>query len=160
MSTAGVTGPSEQPEGTEQNHTGHTSPTTNPATLNQKVKSCILCQQRKVRCDRKSPCSVCTKARVECIFRAPIRPGRRSKKNPEADLLARLRKYEDLLKTNGIEVDDFENEGHHSENATPTGAQETSKAPLPTGPKREKRSPEMQRGRLIVEQGVPRYIDK
>ncbi|KAG4419499.1 hypothetical protein IFR04_007373 [Cadophora malorum] len=67
--------------------------------------SCILCQQRKVKCDRQKPCSNCIKARAECIPSAPLQPRRRKRKLTEIDLAARLRKYEHLLRTHGVKID-------------------------------------------------------
>ncbi|CAM1509677.1 Fc.00g000120.m01.CDS01 [Cosmosporella sp. VM-42] len=64
---------------------------------------CLLCQQRKVKCDRNTPCSNCLKARAECL--APNRdlPPKRKKRFPEAELLARLRRYEAYFKDNGLD---------------------------------------------------------
>ncbi|CAG5161001.1 uncharacterized protein ALTATR162_LOCUS5946 [Alternaria atra] len=67
----------------------------------QRVLSCLLCAQRKVKCDRKSPCSNCIKAGAQCISAATI-PRQRRRRFPERELLDRLRHYEDLLKKNGI----------------------------------------------------------
>ncbi|KAI8632125.1 hypothetical protein F5Y19DRAFT_493036 [Xylariaceae sp. FL1651] len=67
--------------------------------------SCVLCQQRKVRCDKKKPCSNCVKAGVECRIVPPQPPRRRKKRIPERDLVERLRKYETLLSQNGIEFE-------------------------------------------------------
>ncbi|KAI1264234.1 fungal-specific transcription factor domain-containing protein [Xylariaceae sp. FL1019] len=67
--------------------------------------SCVLCQQRKVRCDKKKPCSNCVKANVDCRVVPPQPPRRRKKRIPERDLVERLRKYETLLSQNGIEFE-------------------------------------------------------
>lgn len=68
--------------------------------------SCILCQQRKVKCDRQKPCSNCIKAHAECIPSQPAAPRRRRRKLSELDVAARLRKYEHLLRVNGIKIED------------------------------------------------------
>ncbi|KAB8300474.1 hypothetical protein EYC80_000643 [Monilinia laxa] len=87
------------------------SPSIQPI-IHQKITrghSCILCQQRKVRCDRQKPqCSNCVKARAECIPSTPATPRRRRRKLSEMDISARLRKYEHLLRVNGIRLDDDE----------------------------------------------------
>lgn len=67
--------------------------------------SCVLCQQRKVRCDKNKPCSNCVKAGAECRVVAPQPPRRRKKRLQEKDLLERLRKYETLLAQNGVKFD-------------------------------------------------------
>ncbi|KUJ11564.1 uncharacterized protein LY89DRAFT_654212 [Mollisia scopiformis] len=69
-----------------------------------RILACVLCQQRKVRCDRKSPCANCIKAQVECIP-STLQPRRRRRQFPESDLLERLRRYEDLLRQKGVEVE-------------------------------------------------------
>ncbi|TVY37497.1 Aurofusarin cluster transcription factor [Lachnellula occidentalis] len=68
--------------------------------------SCILCQQRKVKCDRRKPCSNCIKARAECVASTPSLPRRRKRKLTEIDLAAKLRKYEHLLKSHGVNIDE------------------------------------------------------
>lgn len=67
--------------------------------------SCVLCQQRKVRCDKNKPCANCVKAGVECKVVAPQPPRRRKKRMQEKDLVDRLRKYEALLAENGVKFD-------------------------------------------------------
>lgn len=58
----------------------------------------VLCQQRKVKCDRNEPCANCVKARIDCISPSTLPPKKRKKRFPEAELLARLRRYEDHLR--------------------------------------------------------------
>ncbi|KJK64293.1 specific transcription factor domain protein [Aspergillus parasiticus SU-1] len=67
--------------------------------------SCVLCQQRKVRCDQQKPCANCVKAQVECRVLPPQPPKRRRKKLHERDLIDRLRKYEALMSQHGISFD-------------------------------------------------------
>jgi hypothetical protein len=65
--------------------------------------SCILCQQRKVRCDQQKPCANCVKAQVDCKVIPPQPPKRRRKKKlQERDLVARLKKYEELMSQHGL----------------------------------------------------------
>ncbi|THC87962.1 hypothetical protein EYZ11_012595 [Aspergillus tanneri] len=61
--------------------------------------ACILCQQRKVRCDREFPCVNCMRAGVQCVP-AVARPRRR--RFPERELLERVRRYESLLREHHI----------------------------------------------------------
>ncbi|KAF2852134.1 hypothetical protein T440DRAFT_52397 [Plenodomus tracheiphilus IPT5] len=67
----------------------------------QRVLACLLCQQRKVKCDRKSPCANCSRAGAQCVS-ASLVPRQRRRRFPERDLLDRLRLYEDLLRGNNI----------------------------------------------------------
>lgn len=78
-----------------------------PSAANKLTRghSCVLCQQRKVRCDKNKPCANCVKAGVECKVVPPLPPRRRKKKPHERELIDRLRKYESLLNQHGV---DFE----------------------------------------------------
>ncbi|GLA01992.1 hypothetical protein AnigIFM60653_001285 [Aspergillus niger] len=70
------------------------------AAKSPRVLACVLCQQRKVRCDRKFPCASCIRAGAQCVPTLAPRPRRR--RFPERELLERLRKYEDLLRQHNI----------------------------------------------------------
>ncbi len=67
----------------------------------------MLCQQRKVRCNRKFPCANCTRVGVTCVpaTLAPRRP--RRKLVSDRELLDRVRKYEDLLRQNNVKFEPF-----------------------------------------------------
>ncbi|KAJ5693041.1 hypothetical protein N7462_002464 [Penicillium macrosclerotiorum] len=69
----------------------------------QRTLACVLCQQRKVRCDRKLPCANCVKHQVHCVPSTQTRPRRR--RFPERQLLDRLRNYEDLLRQNKVKFE-------------------------------------------------------
>lgn len=66
---------------------------------------CLRCQQRKAKCDRNKPCSNCVKGRVECVSPNTDLPRPRKKRFAEAELLARLRRYEAYFKENGLDPD-------------------------------------------------------
>lgn len=80
------------------------SSTNSRSARSQKVLACVLCQQRKVKCDRKFPCANCVRFKVECVPSA-LHPRRRRRRFPERDLLDRVRQYEALLRQNKIEFD-------------------------------------------------------
>jgi hypothetical protein len=103
----------------------------------QRVLACVLCQQRKVKCDRKYPCANCIKSRVQCT------PGsqatrRRRRRFPERELLERLRKYESLLRDNNIKFEPLhkdsagEKEGYDSDDDQPKAAGVDSSSPATT----------------------------
>jgi hypothetical protein len=58
-------------------------------------RSCIRCNQRKVRCDRKYPCSACAKAGEQCSYPGPKRARRILDRLPISELLARLNHREE-----------------------------------------------------------------
>ena len=64
-------------------------------------RSCVTCRKRKVRCDKRHPCSNCNKAAIECIFPGPGRAPRRSRKPPDTELLARLKRLEGVVQSLG-----------------------------------------------------------
>lgn len=74
--------------------------TTATAVKSQRVLACALCQQRKVKCDRKFPCANCVRAGTQCVPTSAPRPRRR--RFPERELLDRIRHYEGLLCKNSI----------------------------------------------------------
>ena len=39
-----------------------------------KLRSCLVCRSRKVRCDKQSPCSNCRRANIACVFPPADRP--------------------------------------------------------------------------------------
>lgn len=65
----------------------------------QRILACVLCQQRKVKCDRTFPCGNCTRSQVRCV-QATLAPRRR--RFSERALLERLRRYEELLQQNNV----------------------------------------------------------
>lgn len=90
----------------QQSHSHQTQAQADAAALKlTRGTSCVLCQQRKVRCDKNKPCANCVKAKVECRVVPPQPPRRRKKRLQERDLIDRLKKYESLLAENGVKFD-------------------------------------------------------
>lgn len=69
-------------------------------------RSCTTCRKRKVKCDKRHPCSNCNRAAIECIFPGPGRAPRRSRKPPDTELLARLRRLEGVVQSLGKGIDE------------------------------------------------------
>ena len=138
-----------------------------------KAFSCIRCFERKVKCDKRSPaCTNCVKSNVDCIFRIPPAPRRRKKRTPEDLLLARLKRCEELLKTNGIDIDSPSTfKGTASEDTTtlvPANKLQASEHFNPVhansiDPRFEaftkQASDAKKPGRLLVDQGKSRFIE-
>ena len=70
------------------------------------ARSCTTCRKRKVKCDKRHPCSNCNRAAIECVFPGPGRAPRRSRKPPDTELLARLRRLEAVVQSLGKGVDE------------------------------------------------------
>jgi hypothetical protein len=148
--------------------------------LQQKITrghSCILCQQRKVKCDRQKPCSNCIRAHAECIPSQPSAPRRRRRKLSELDVAARLRKYEHLLRVNGIKIEDDGvaaasggSGGEDAEESTSsrqekpsgqTASSSTESQPLQSTMRpHEHRGSKAGKGQLFSTHGHSRYIEK
>ncbi|KAL9032970.1 MAG: hypothetical protein Q9214_007732, partial [Letrouitia sp. 1 TL-2023] len=153
-----------------------TSPPTRGNSASQpNPRSCITCRKRKVRCDKRHPCSNCNKAAIECIFPGPGRAPRRSRKPTDTELMARLKKLEGVVQSLGKNIDDEGEpaEGHDSPAATAEGETDGGlqqpkteiKAPkncgLFNGPDPQTSGTNgvvKEFGRLVVEEGRSRYV--
>ncbi|KAI1389584.1 fungal-specific transcription factor domain-containing protein [Hypoxylon trugodes] len=82
-------------------------------TARTKLRSCVTCRTRKVRCDKNSPCSNCRRANIPCVFPSSDKPPRWARRlervansakavqdaNPEVNqVMDRLRSLEGLVK--------------------------------------------------------------
>ncbi|EXJ76686.1 uncharacterized protein A1O5_01194 [Cladophialophora psammophila CBS 110553] len=93
------------------------APSTAPVQA-PKSRSCLVCRNRKVRCDKQSPCSNCRRANIACVYPSTDRPPRWTRRfnrlthnvlassapvpqdaNPDLDkVMDRLRNLEQLVK--------------------------------------------------------------
>ncbi|KAH7153624.1 hypothetical protein EDB81DRAFT_457082 [Dactylonectria macrodidyma] len=83
------------------------STTSQPQRLNK--NACSICARRKVKCDKANPCANCIKAQTECTYEAPA-PYRPRKRAADEDLLARLARYEDLMREHNVDFTHCANE--------------------------------------------------
>ncbi|KAI1478015.1 putative C6 transcription factor [Daldinia eschscholtzii] len=123
-----------------------------------KSYSCVICRQRKVKCDRRNPCSNCVKAEKPCNFVAPVRGKRKRTKPPKESLHARLKRFEELLKSYGAklepsdEVDDSDLESvSHPDDEMARSRSLSHSEPFF---KSEEDKP-----KLITKEGTSRYFD-
>jgi Fungal Zn(2)-Cys(6) binuclear cluster domain len=84
----------------------------------KKSYSCLICRRRKVKCDRRNPCSNCVKAAQQCSFLAPLRGRRKRTKPPKEGLHAKLKRYEELLKSYGAKIEPSEYDDDDSDSAS------------------------------------------
>lgn len=73
------------------------APDTVSSSSSSSSRSCVTCRRRKVRCNKRSPCSNCVKAGIDCVFPPPGRAPRKSKRPPDGELLSRLRRLEGVI---------------------------------------------------------------
>lgn len=52
------------------------SASTSEKRAGAKLRSCVVCRSRKVRCDKLSPCTNCRRANVQCVVPSTDRPPR------------------------------------------------------------------------------------
>jgi hypothetical protein len=112
------------------------------ALKSQRVLACVLCQQRKIKCDRKFPCSNCTKSRAQCVPATQI-PRRRRRRFAERDLLDQLRKYEDLLRQNNIDFEPLHKEASNSKESPEEEQTESTEGSSPATTVKSEKIPEV-----------------
>ncbi|KAJ5601288.1 hypothetical protein N7510_010822 [Penicillium lagena] len=157
-----------------------------PALEHSSSRSCVTCRRRKVRCNKRSPCSNCVKAGIDCIFPPPGRAPRKAKRPPDVELLSRLRRLEGViehLSGNGTTADAIANgsaaqEGAPSStipsttptdwpaaapatvSAPPQSQAQQSGCPFETDPKKISAGKfENEFGRLVIDEGRSRYVN-
>lgn len=147
--------------GTFKQFLHYVSPITAACSLPEKLALTstllVLCQQRKVKCDKQKPkCGNCMKARAECIPSAPTLPRRRKRRLAETDLAGRLRKYEHLLKTHGIKIDDEELEKPEPDDNQVEDDFSSNKVVSMTVPRHRNAA----RGALFADKDKSHYVEK
>ena len=126
-----------------------------------KGHSCLACRQRKVKCDRHSPCANCVKAARQCSFIPPIRGKRKKTKAPKEGLHAKLRRYEELLKSHGAIVEPSEYDGDSdSEMASQPDTDVAEDASVHSKPGAGSFALGQMKPTLIDKEGSSRYLDR
>ncbi|KAE8386135.1 putative fungal-specific transcription factor [Aspergillus alliaceus] len=113
--------------------------------VNLKNYSCLACRQRKIKCDRRTPCSNCVKAEKTCSFFPPVRGKRRRTKPPREGLHAKLKRYEELLKSYGAKIEPSED----------TDDSDSADVEMEDEKELEETQP-----KLITQEGTSRYFDR
>ncbi|GAB1199608.1 hypothetical protein APSETT444_008963 [Aspergillus pseudonomiae] len=121
-----------------------------------KSYSCLACRQRKVKCDRCTPCSNCVKAEKQCSFIPPVRGKRKRTKPPREGLHAKLQRYEELLKSYGVK---FEPSGDFDASGSETASQSDVQVDEDAAPPSQRSNLEETKPRLIIDKGTSRYFD-
>lgn len=62
-------------------------------------RSCLRCHERKVRCDKGTPCNKCVRLNVSCEYPGPKRIKRRPPKTTVTDVMTRLEQLEQSIST-------------------------------------------------------------
>ncbi|KKA30563.1 hypothetical protein TD95_005384 [Thielaviopsis punctulata] len=147
--------PAQTPSQPPQNHQAATpTPSASNASAHPgtgktpRILACVLCQHRKIKCDRNSPCSNCIKANATCTPSTPA-PARK-RRRPNQDLQERLARCEELLKSY------YASGGQISTQPITPSAPTTAHEPAPYPPNS---SDFTQTGRVVMEDGTTRFTD-
>ncbi|KAI0466407.1 fungal-specific transcription factor domain-containing protein [Xylaria cf. heliscus] len=143
---------------TGETRASETDPTANPkfAQLSQPahLRSCVLCRQRKVKCDRRQPCSNCLRAGANCVH--PPGAGRAAKRPRQAvdvKVLDRLSQLETTIRRLQQQTKDRDAEAHITSELTPATE---SRALVDDESQETDVATEL--GRLVVEESQSRYV--
>lgn len=60
-------------------------------------RSCLRCHERKVRCNKGSPCDKCQRMNLQCVYPGPKRAKRRAPKANSTEMTARLEQLEQSI---------------------------------------------------------------
>ncbi|KAI1814334.1 hypothetical protein GGS20DRAFT_549021 [Poronia punctata] len=145
---------------------------TSPPQLTN-LRTCNLCRQRKVKCDRQQPCSNCVKAGATCVH--PPGPGRAAKRPRQAvddrvldrlsQLEATIRRLQHQAKESATPGEAVSRDGPLSLSSPPapgTSSSSSNGRGLPTGANLAteetslSQAPEL--GRLVVEESHSLYV--
>jgi hypothetical protein len=124
-------------------------------------KSCLACQRRKVKCDKRSPCSRCSKRALDCVYPPPGTRHGQSRQLSKPELLARLERLEGVVKD--LEALREDRNGTASSptvtSTSPESPRGIEKQSLTAGTGLSEQSrPHKDVGRLVINDSRSRYI--
>ncbi|KAI9848572.1 MAG: hypothetical protein M1837_007241 [Sclerophora amabilis] len=134
-----------QTDSPARHHTASARPALN-------ARSCVTCRRRKVKCDKRSPCSNCSRANKPCTFPSPGRAPRRNPRSQDQELFARLHKLEGMVQ----ELNGAQEDGEPSSSSR-KAAMENGR-PLTLDSEGHPKSWGRETGRLVVDEGKSRYV--
>ncbi|KAI1824002.1 hypothetical protein F4861DRAFT_508042 [Xylaria intraflava] len=114
---------------TEGAHESGTATDFSKSTQPAHLRSCVLCRQRKVKCDRLQPCSNCLKVGADCVHPPGAgRAAKRPRQVVDGKILNRLAQLETTIKrlqqqSKGREADSHPAPGSTPQHAPPTRPQ-------------------------------------
>ncbi|GAP86108.2 putative Zn 2Cys6 transcription factor [Rosellinia necatrix] len=120
------------------------------------LRSCVLCRQRKVKCDRRQPCSNCTRAGASCVH--PPGAGRAAKRPRQAvdvKVLDRLSQLETTIKRLQQQAKGRDVDFRAAPDSARVEDRETGDL-FDDGGQGTEAAPEL--GRLVIEESRSRYV--
>ncbi|RDW63517.1 hypothetical protein BP6252_11062 [Coleophoma cylindrospora] len=134
-----------------------------PHATDLKRFSCLTCRQRKVKCDRHNPCSNCTKAAQQCNFVPPVRGKPKRRSTPKEGLHAKLRRYEEMLKSYGADIELSDYDHNNMSDVESVSEPDGQMLVQDVGPPKEGRDSlfafDESKTNLITRNGSTRYFD-
>ncbi|KIW92326.1 uncharacterized protein Z519_07310 [Cladophialophora bantiana CBS 173.52] len=130
------------------------------ADENRKGYSCLACRQRKIKCDRQTPCANCVKGDTQCSFIPPVRGKRKRTKPAREGLHAKLRRYEEMLMSYGAKVEpslDSDTSDVQSASRSEVGVSKDDESQIES--KCEAVRLDVTRSKLVTTEGTSRYFD-
>lgn len=122
-------------------------------------RSCVLCHRRKVRCDKKMPCSTCTRTAVLCCYPSGENPGPRQPKTTISAIATRLVQLERTL--TAISSDLVPAHGDHQDRLSRAETPVSGSTPVNDGDdEREDYSPLATEEILVRDGHSSRYINE
>ena len=113
------------------------SPASGQRNSVQQPLSCTHCRQRKIKCDKKYPCSPCSRSNLTCVFPERARHPKKKSASSKAtndELMRRLGRMEELIEKMKVEGKDVNGKKLVDDESTSpgtTGSRHTSEARSP-----------------------------
>lgn len=118
------------------------------------LRSCVLCRQRKVKCDRRQPCSNCIRAKASCIHPPGAgRAAKRPRQQMDTKVLDRLSQLETTIRRLQKQTKDREADSQITSESVQA---RENKGTVDDAIRRTETAPEL--GRLVVEESQSRYV--
>lgn len=122
----------------------------NDNTTPLKLRSCVVCRSRKVRCDKRAPCSNCRRANIACVRPPTDRPPRwarhldrlnsavsnlQASQEPEQvaeDVMERLHNLESLVQGLRVQLEQAKSAANSAEGSSGVGSPENDRQSNPS----------------------------
>ncbi|KAJ5962040.1 hypothetical protein N7501_006981 [Penicillium viridicatum] len=141
----------------------------NDNTTPLKLRSCVVCRSRKVRCDKRAPCSNCRRANIACVRPPTDRPPRwarhldrlnsavsnlQASQEPEPvaeDVMERLHNLESLVQALRVQLEQAKSAANSAEGSSGVGSPESSALDRQSNPSSITTNVQNKFGRLVLQ---------
>lgn len=178
MSSSGASNWGISATSPEKSASSHVSPASqappppSTAPTQRKLRSCVTCRTRKVRCDKTSPCSNCRRANIPCVVPSTEKLPRwarrleRATTRAESDdpatgqVFNRLKSLEGLVRELSGQLEMVQAGGASSSGIVAKDAEPREVRAGPDGSTANLSTAQKQFGRLVIgDTGQSRYVD-